>query len=121
MSRSLEHLFDRNVAWAQAKTCGDPHFFRRLAEQQMPRSLWIGCSDSRVTANDVLGLDPGPHLPSVEERDALPSIDHRVLDPNEAISTQRRQPLDAFAAMEPPSCCASESGREASPVMEMEP
>jgi carbonic anhydrase len=56
---SLDHLFDRNVAWAQQKTLDDPTFFVRMAEQQSPRLLWIGCSDSRVTANDVLGLDPG--------------------------------------------------------------
>lgn len=55
----LDALFDRNVAWAQRKTKDDPYFFRRLAEQQRPRYLWIGCSDSRITANDVLGLDPG--------------------------------------------------------------
>jgi carbonic anhydrase len=59
MSATLDHLFDRNVAWADAKTRNDPDFFRRMAEQQDPRYLWIGCSDSRVTANDVLGLDPG--------------------------------------------------------------
>ena len=41
------------------KTRDDPGYFRRMAEQQTPRYLWIGCSDSRVTANDVLGLDPG--------------------------------------------------------------
>jgi carbonic anhydrase len=56
---SLDHLFDRNVAWAQTKTRDDPDFFRRMAEQQRPDYLWIGCSDSRVTANDVLGLEPG--------------------------------------------------------------
>lgn len=59
MSRTLDHLLDRNVAWADAKTRADPEFFRRMAEQQTPHYLWIGCSDSRVTANDVLGLDPG--------------------------------------------------------------
>lgn len=56
---NLDHLFDRNIAWAQAKTQDDPDYFRRMAEQQRPKYLWIGCSDSRVTANDVLGLDPG--------------------------------------------------------------
>lgn len=56
---SLEHLFDRNVAWANRKTEQDPTFFRRLSEQQAPHYLWIGCSDSRITANDVLDLDPG--------------------------------------------------------------
>jgi carbonic anhydrase len=55
----LDHLFDRNVAWAQSKTHDDPGYFRRMAEQQRPQYLWIGCSDSRVTANDVLGLSPG--------------------------------------------------------------
>ncbi|MDY6948684.1 MAG: carbonic anhydrase [Pseudomonadota bacterium] len=52
-------MFDRNVAWAQAKTRDDPNFFSRMAGQQLPRLMWIGCSDSRVTANDVLGLEPG--------------------------------------------------------------
>lgn len=59
MSATLDRLFDQNVAWASQKTKEDPQYFRRMAEQQSPRYLWIGCSDSRVTANDVLGLDPG--------------------------------------------------------------
>ena len=59
MSSTLESLLDQNVQWADEKTRVDPEFFRRMAEQQTPHYLWIGCSDSRVTANDVLGLDPG--------------------------------------------------------------
>lgn len=59
MSRTLDHLLDQNVQWAAEKRRSDPEFFRRMAEQQMPSYLWLGCSDSRVTANDVLGLDPG--------------------------------------------------------------
>lgn len=59
MSRTLERLLDRNVVWAYNKRRNDPDLFRRMAEQQSPNYLWIGCSDSRVTANDVLGLDPG--------------------------------------------------------------
>ena len=55
----LNDLFDRNLAWADRKTREDPTFFRRLAEQQSPRYLWIGCSDSRVAANEILDLDPG--------------------------------------------------------------
>lgn len=55
----LDDLFDRNLEWALRKTRDDPDFFRRLAEQQQPNYLWIGCSDSRVPANDVLGMDPG--------------------------------------------------------------
>ncbi len=59
MSRTLDHLLDQNVAWAHGKTRDDPGYFRRMSEQQAPRYLWLGCSDSRVTANDVLGMDPG--------------------------------------------------------------
>lgn len=59
MAQSLDHLLDQNVVWAAGKRRHDPEFFRRMAEQQTPSYLWIGCSDSRVTANDVLGLDPG--------------------------------------------------------------
>jgi len=59
MSQTLDHLFDQNVAWVDRKTRDDPGFFRRMAEQQSPRLLWLGCSDSRVPANDVLGVDPG--------------------------------------------------------------
>ena len=59
MARTLDHLLDQNVAWAADKRRFDPHYFQRMAEQQTPNYLWIGCSDSRVTANDVLRLDPG--------------------------------------------------------------
>lgn len=59
MGQTLDYLLDRNVAWADEKTRADPGFFKRMGEQQTPKYLWIGCSDSRVTANDVLGLDPG--------------------------------------------------------------
>jgi carbonic anhydrase len=59
MSRTLDYLFDQNVEWAHRKTRLDPGFFRRMAEQQAPRFLWLGCSDSRVPANDILGMDPG--------------------------------------------------------------
>jgi len=55
----LEHLFQNNAAWARARVTADPEFFRRLARQQAPEYLWIGCSDSRVPANEIIGLDPG--------------------------------------------------------------
>jgi carbonic anhydrase len=57
--RLLTHLFDNNRAWAAEMTRQDPDFFRRLAGQQAPRYLWIGCSDSRVPANQIVGLLPG--------------------------------------------------------------
>src|SRR6187399_3732974 len=55
----LEHLKERNRAWAARKVSVDPGFFTRLAGQQAPEYLWIGCADSRVPANELVDLDPG--------------------------------------------------------------
>ena len=60
--RLLSHLFENNRAWSAAITKDDPDFFRRLATQQAPRYLWIGCADSRVPANEIVGLLPGELL-----------------------------------------------------------
>jgi len=57
--RSLSHLFDNNRVWAADMTRQDPAFFTRLSGQQAPQYLWIGCSDSRVPANQIVGLPPG--------------------------------------------------------------
>ncbi len=55
----IAELFDRNLRWAAGRTRVDPEYFRRLAAQQGPDYLWIGCADSRVPANEIVGLDPG--------------------------------------------------------------
>jgi carbonic anhydrase len=55
----LDHLKASNRAWSQRKLSADPGFFKRLEGQQAPEYLWIGCSDSRVPANEIVGLDPG--------------------------------------------------------------
>jgi carbonic anhydrase len=57
--RVLKHLFTNNREWAAEMTRGEPDFFSRLARQQAPQYLWIGCSDSRVPANQIVGLVPG--------------------------------------------------------------
>jgi carbonic anhydrase len=57
--RVLSHLFANNRAWAAEITRREPDFFARLSRQQAPRYLWIGCSDSRVPANQIVGLLPG--------------------------------------------------------------
>ena len=57
--RSLKHLFDSNRAWSERIRRRDPEFFARLSRQQRPRYLWIGCADSRVPANEIVGLLPG--------------------------------------------------------------
>ncbi|MFM8666241.1 MAG: carbonate dehydratase [Betaproteobacteria bacterium] len=59
MSLHLEELFAKNRQWAAATEVCDPGFFARLAKQQNPKYMWIGCSDSRVPANEITGLDPG--------------------------------------------------------------
>ena len=57
--KALAHLFENNRHWARSKVEQDPEFFRRLSTQQAPEYLWIGCSDSRIPANQVIGLEPG--------------------------------------------------------------
>jgi carbonic anhydrase len=55
----LTRLFENNRAWASAQRASNPLFFEQLAGQQAPKFLWIGCSDSRVPANQITGLRPG--------------------------------------------------------------
>jgi carbonic anhydrase len=55
----LDDLLERNRRWSEALRAQDPDFFKRLSEQQAPKYLWIGCSDSRVPANQIIGMDPG--------------------------------------------------------------
>ncbi|MCH7880934.1 MAG: carbonate dehydratase [Proteobacteria bacterium] len=57
--KTLKYLFDRNLAWATSIKEKDPEFFTRLSRQQAPEYLWIGCSDSRVPANQIVNLPPG--------------------------------------------------------------
>ncbi|MCC5867136.1 MAG: carbonate dehydratase [Gammaproteobacteria bacterium] len=55
----IQDLLENNRRWAQARASQDPDFFPRLSRQQAPEFLWIGCADSRVPANDIVGMDPG--------------------------------------------------------------
>jgi carbonic anhydrase len=59
MNGSLNNLFTNNREWADRMSKERPGFFEKLAKQQSPKYLWIGCSDSRVPANEIVGLDPG--------------------------------------------------------------
>jgi carbonic anhydrase len=56
---ALTELFEKNQEWVKSVTTDDPDYFQRLANQQAPDYLWIGCSDSRVPANQITGLAPG--------------------------------------------------------------
>ncbi|MDH5649908.1 MAG: carbonate dehydratase [Gammaproteobacteria bacterium] len=57
--QNLLHLFENNKKWAEDILREDPDFFQKLSKQQNPEYLWIGCSDSRVPANEIVGLLPG--------------------------------------------------------------
>ncbi len=57
--RVLKHLFEKNKDWSGKLKKSDPDFFKRLSQQQNPDYLWIGCSDSRVPANQIVGMLPG--------------------------------------------------------------
>lgn len=57
--KSLNDLLERNRLWAASIRAEDPGFFKRLSMQQAPKYLWIGCSDSRVPANQITGMQPG--------------------------------------------------------------
>ncbi len=57
--QSLKHLFEQNQVWAEDIKRRDPQFFQKLSRQQNPEYLWIGCSDSRVPANQIIGVLPG--------------------------------------------------------------
>ena len=59
MPESLEDLFAHNRSWAAQMERDRPGFFTGLVKQQTPRYMWIGCSDSRVPANQITGLEPG--------------------------------------------------------------
>lgn len=56
---NIAHLFEKNRAWAERIREQEPDFFRKLSQQQSPCYLWIGCSDSRVPANEIVDLQPG--------------------------------------------------------------
>ena len=58
-SQALEQLFANNRTWAESMVAKDANFFKRLVSQQAPEYLWIGCSDSRVPANEIVNLLPG--------------------------------------------------------------
>jgi len=57
--RELKILFQNNEQWVARRTTQDPAYFKKLASDQLPTYLWIGCSDSRVPANEIVGLEPG--------------------------------------------------------------
>ena len=57
--RALKNIFENNKKWASEIKESDPNFFARISKHQHPEYLWIGCSDSRVPANEIVGLSPG--------------------------------------------------------------
>ena len=79
MKKELEALLRSNRDWADSITCEDPTFFERLSKQQAPKYLWIGCSDSRVPSNQILGMDPGQVFVHRNIANVIPVTDLNVL------------------------------------------
>ena len=75
----IAEVFERNRAWAAERLAGDPGFFSRLAHIQRPELLWIGCSDSRVPANDIVGLAPGELFVHRNVANVVPETDLNAL------------------------------------------
>lgn len=75
----LKILFQNNEQWVQNKTATDPSYFQTLARDQSPDYLWIGCSDSRVPANEVVGLEPGELLVHRNVANIFPHTDFNCL------------------------------------------
>lgn len=77
--RTLAHLFENNRKWADDVERERPGFLAGLAEQQAPRILWIGCADSRVSANQITGLDPGEMFVHRNVANVIPHTDLNAL------------------------------------------
>jgi carbonic anhydrase len=77
--RELPQLFRNNRKWASARTDQDPMFFARLCAIQSPKYLWIGCADSRVPANEIVGLAPGELFVHRNVANVVPAYDVNVL------------------------------------------
>ena len=75
----LPELFENNRAWAERMTHNDPYYFERLAETRQPDYLWLGCADSRVPANEIVGLGPGELFVHRNIANVVHPIDHNVL------------------------------------------
>lgn len=76
---SYEELFENNRKWVASKTEGNPDFFAHLAKDQSPDYLYIGCSDSRVPANEIMGLEPGDVFVHRNVANIVNSIDLNVM------------------------------------------
>jgi carbonic anhydrase len=76
---SYEKIFENNRKWVESKTAGDKDFFKKLAMEQTPDYLYIGCSDSRVPANEIMGLEPGEVFVHRNIANLVNSIDLNVI------------------------------------------
>lgn len=77
--RELKKLFDNNKEWVSKKLSQDPKTFEKLSDRQAPKFLWIGCSDSRIPANEVVGLEPGELFVHRNVANIFPHTDFNAL------------------------------------------
>ncbi|KAJ5111618.1 hypothetical protein N7532_002153 [Penicillium argentinense] len=79
LRQSLDNIFKKNREWVSTKTSGDPGFFDKLAAGQSPDYLYIGCSDSRVPANEIMGLEAGEVFVHRNIANLVPNVDLNVM------------------------------------------
>ncbi|KAK2793168.1 hypothetical protein FQN52_001814 [Onygenales sp. PD_12] len=79
LKQSHDRLFENNKSWAAEKAAKDPHFFEKLSSGQEPDYLWIGCSDSRIPAEQITGLDPGEAFIHRNIANLVPNTDLSVM------------------------------------------
>ena len=77
-SNLYDQVFENNKRWIERKTADDPEFFIKLSREQHPDFLWIGCSDSRVPANEIMGLEPGEVFVHRNIANIVPNTDINV-------------------------------------------
>ena len=77
--KELSNLFENNRRWAENKESTDQKYFKRLSEKQTPKYLWVGCADSRIPANEILGLEPGEVFVHRNVANLVPHTDFNCL------------------------------------------
>lgn len=75
----MKHLFEYNQSWAKKRLKNDPNAFSKLSDKQTPKYLWVGCSDSRIPANQILGLEPGEVFVHRNVANIFPNTDFNCL------------------------------------------
>ncbi len=108
--RYLPELFANNRAWAAGRLAADPEYFRRLCGLQAPRYLWVGCADSRVPANQIVGLEPGELFVHRNVGNVFDPSDANAVSVLQYASRRWTSRTSSFAATTSAAACRRRSG-----------